>query len=53
MLKPNDLVIVSPLANIVGDGTDAVRYQVTTSSDSPQSDVSSESNDKTSPVKKD
>jgi hypothetical protein len=53
MLKPNDLVIVSPLANIVGDGTDAVRYQVTNSSDSPQSDVSSESNDKTSPVKKD
>lgn len=29
-LKPNDIVIVSPLANLAGDGTDAVRYQLST-----------------------
>jgi multidrug efflux pump subunit AcrA (membrane-fusion protein) len=52
-LKPNDLVIVSPLANIVGDGSDAVRYQVTNASDSAKTDKSLESNDETSPVKKD
>lgn len=52
-LKPNDLVIVSPLANLIGDGTDAVRYQVTTTSDTAKSEVSSGSIDKESPVKKD
>lgn len=52
-LKPNDLLIVSPLANIVGDGTDAVRYQVTKPSDSATADNSLESKDEISPVKKD
>jgi hypothetical protein len=52
-LKPNDLVIVSPLANIVGDGTDAVRYQIKSSIDSSTSDSSSVLTEKTSPEKKD
>ena len=52
-LKPNDLVLVSPLANLVGDGTDAVRYQVTSPIDSPNSTTNSESIEKVGPAKKD
>jgi multidrug efflux pump subunit AcrA (membrane-fusion protein) len=52
-LKPNDLVVVSPLANIVGDGTDAVRYQITSPIDSPNSTTNSESIEKVGPAKKD
>ena len=33
-LKPGELVIVSPFANLVGDGTDEVRYQVDALGDS-------------------
>lgn len=52
-LKPNDLVVVSPLANLLGDGTDAVRYQVTSTIDSPNSTTKSESIEKVGPAKKD
>ncbi len=52
-LKPNDLVVVSPLANIVGDGTDAVRYQITSPIDSTNSTTNSESIEKVGPAKKD
>lgn len=52
-LKPNDLVVVSPLANIVGDGTDAVRYQITSPIDSSHTTTKSESIEKDGPAKKD
>jgi multidrug efflux pump subunit AcrA (membrane-fusion protein) len=32
-LHPNDLVVVSPLANLAGDGSDQVRYQIEKSAD--------------------
>ncbi|XZE21352.1 efflux RND transporter periplasmic adaptor subunit [Pirellulaceae bacterium SH449] len=34
-LQPNDLVIVSPLANVTGDGSDQVRFQIKQLTDSP------------------
>lgn len=52
-VKPNDLVVISPLANIVGDGTDAVRYQVTSPIDSSVTTTNSESIEKEGPAKKD